>query len=150
MRELLKDLYGKLSSYLEANVNAYSEIGKNHAYEQIKDAISSTYYSVYGSNIDDEIDFIIDVQNTDELDSLLYELACKANDEGRQYAYLMSTFDRYFDVLFPDLSKEIDNILEDAKMIQNDVEGEQYQKEMDEYVISLLERIKKVIGEENE
>lgn len=147
MKELLIDLYGKLSSFLESQANVYSEMGRNNAYEEIKNAISSTYYSVYGLNIEDDIDFIIDVRNTEELDSLLYELACKANNEGRQYAYLMSTFDKYFDIVFKDLAKEVDSILEDAKMIQNDVEGEEYQQEMDEYVLSLLKRIKEVLGE---
>ena len=147
MKELLIDLYGKLSSFLESQANVYSEMGRNNAYEEIKNAISSTYYSIYGLNIEDDIDFIIDVRNTEELDSLLYELACKANDEGRQYAYLMSTFDKYFDIVFKDLAKKVDSILEDAKMIQNDVEGEEYQREMDKYVLSLLERIKEVLGE---
>lgn len=147
MKELLIDLYGKLSSFLESQANVYSEMGRNNAYEEIKNAISSTYYSIYGLNIEDDIDFIIDVRNTEELDSLLYELACKANNEGRQYAYLMSTFDKYFDIVFKDLAKKVDSILEDAKMIQNDVEGEEYQREMDEYVLSLLERIKEILGE---
>lgn len=147
MEELLKDVYGKIDSFLESKANVYSEMGKYNAYEQIKKAIGVVYYTNFGKKIDNEIDFIIDVKDSEELDSLLYELACKANEAGRGYSHLLGVFDKYFELVFKNLSKEIDQILEDAKMIQNDVQGEQYQQEMDEYVLSLLERIEKVVGE---